>query len=185
MFSSPQSASVWYKCSLVLLSPIVYYEFIAGASRGSGPRLRSLSPSSLTSGLFAIFKHFTQPLTHSTFISIRQLCYDSTVVNICAHSTADSDTICQMKSLKNKGKQAFYTASDANPLTRGAASRFFRDMPSQDEKVANAVADGIVDFDAGIQGRSVKNKRKIHVTAKVVFTNLSSVSLFRAQERQD
>ncbi|KAF2028484.1 hypothetical protein EK21DRAFT_69647, partial [Setomelanomma holmii] len=38
------------------------------------------------------------------------------------------------------------------------ASRFFKDTPSQDEKVANAGHEADIDFDAGIQGRDIKKK---------------------------
>ncbi|KAF2823853.1 hypothetical protein CC86DRAFT_60844 [Ophiobolus disseminans] len=55
------------------------------------------------------------------------------------------------------------------------ASRFFRDSPSQDEKVANSEL-GTTDFDAGIQNRNVKKKasrffmRKHDKTNKEVLT---------------
>jgi hypothetical protein len=39
------------------------------------------------------------------------------------------------------------------------ASRFFRDPPSQDEKIAHTELNGDVDFDAGIQSHGMKYKR--------------------------
>ncbi|KAH7087571.1 hypothetical protein FB567DRAFT_592249 [Paraphoma chrysanthemicola] len=41
---------------------------------------------------------------------------------------------------------------------KSKASRFFKDSPSQDEKVANATLGADIEFDAGIQGREVKKK---------------------------
>jgi hypothetical protein len=70
-----------------------------------------------------------------------------------------------MKSLKSKGKQSSRVAPSGQHTDQLTASRFFKDVPSQDEKVANAVADDSIDFDAGIQGRSMKSKRKIRVAA--------------------
>lgn len=49
-----------------------------------------------------------------------------------------------------------------------AASQFFRDGPSQDEKVANNALDGF-DFDAGIHDVSPKPKGKLEWREVVLF----------------
>ncbi|KAF1851086.1 uncharacterized protein K460DRAFT_401113 [Cucurbitaria berberidis CBS 394.84] len=65
---------------------------------------------------------------------------------------------------------------DSDPT---AASRFFRDGPSQDEKAANAEFGSDADFDAGIQGRSLRKKCKVITYHMLVGCKLSSVaSLF-------
>ncbi|KAH7386720.1 hypothetical protein DE146DRAFT_768315 [Phaeosphaeria sp. MPI-PUGE-AT-0046c] len=48
---------------------------------------------------------------------------------------------------------------------KSKASRFFKDQPSQDEKVANTGADASVDFDAGIEGH-IKKKPSRFFTRK-------------------
>jgi hypothetical protein len=62
-----------------------------------------------------------------------------------------------MKSLKSKGKQpcAFLKT---RPLTQYAASRFFTDSASRDEKVAHAEPADSFDFDAGIHSHGLKKK---------------------------
>jgi hypothetical protein len=79
-----------------------------------------------------------------------------------------------MKSLRSKGKQSTLPIRGAllpapfsrwrdivrRPRTnREAASRFFRDSPTPDEKAAIADSSD-VDFDAGIGGADLKKKRR-------------------------
>jgi hypothetical protein len=63
-----------------------------------------------------------------------------------------------MKSLKNKGRWPGALSLHEPNSDCITASRFFKDSPSQDEKVANSEL-GATDFDAGIQSRNVKKKR--------------------------
>jgi hypothetical protein len=65
-----------------------------------------------------------------------------------------------MKSLKTKGLRSVFPSFLDCALTLGTASRFFKDSPTQDEKVANADLRDEHEFGAGIHGRSPKRKRR-------------------------
>jgi hypothetical protein len=72
-----------------------------------------------------------------------------------------------MKSLKHKGEPQTCTRSGLRPLNCAIASRFFKDTPSQDEKIANADLNTSVDFDAGIKSHTVKKKRKHFLRSQI------------------
>jgi hypothetical protein len=94
---------------------IVYCEFLAGPTRGSGPSpSRSLSPSSPHGRVRCSrsSKHHTRPLSHSTFIPIVTSlnCLTTQLPSTSALTQLWIQTPYIMKSLKNKGKHASGTA---------------------------------------------------------------------------
>ena len=58
-----------------------------------------------------------------------------------------------------------------------SASRFFRDRPSQDEVTANVKGEYEVGFDADIQNRNLRKKRKFRVFESNIIVDLFSIAL--------